>query len=767
MVTSIQLGNIFSQNGKNVVSGGNSGFDIEGLINGLADAKRLPAVALEENIEDNAIKATAFQTMKQLLADFKDAASFLRNPPGVNNEADNIFEYRAAQISSNTAVAGNNYLSVNAEPGAPVGEYDVTIDQIATRNVQTTDTFAVVDEDTSIVGGGGPLNAGTLLLGPNAVAINLEAGDSINEVIGKVNALKGTSKVEASYIKVSDGNYRLSFKTTETGAAVNYDITGGSSVILADGNGEISFEAESFTSSTTGSINGIDYTAGADAGASGGQAVTTPNNGDFVSPNFDTESPALNYDVYFDAPGTYYLHALVNAPDAGSDSVAFGLDGGIEMLDDASANAYLHTGSTFGSYLWTNDLAATANPAAITVDSAGVHQVNLWMREDGMSVDKIVLSTDSGFVPAGTGPAPTTGSVNSTIFNVGFAVSETAVDAQMTIDGTVITRDTNNIDDVIDGLTFNLSQDTPLGTELTVDVDADTELAQSGIINFVDAYNAFRLFASAQTETDSSGRPTDDAALAGDSTLGLTLNRIYNEMSQAVTGVIGDDFSRLADLGIVFSDFPGDEETPFTRNIMTVDADKLETALSTDFDAVRGVFEFDYTSDDINLQVFSRTNGLGVTDATFNIDRTNGIYQATYLLNGVSTTVDLDVETNTSNSDLAIKGKSGTALDGLILIYSDTDDSTVTMHFSQGIGDKLYNTIGGLLEEDTGVVDSAIVSLEEKDARSLRDILRIDEQIERYREQLLEQFSALERAISQANTLLESLDAQSNARNNN
>jgi hypothetical protein len=43
--------------------------------------------------------------------------------------------------------------------------------------------------------------------------------------------------------------------------------------------------------------------------------------------------------------------------------------------------------------------------AFVDVPSAGIHTVSLWMREDGFSVDKIVLATDSAFAPTETGPA--------------------------------------------------------------------------------------------------------------------------------------------------------------------------------------------------------------------------------------------------------------------------------------------------------------------------------------------------------------------------
>ena len=43
--------------------------------------------------------------------------------------------------------------------------------------------------------------------------------------------------------------------------------------------------------------------------------------------------------------------------------------------------------------------------AQVNVPSAGVYTVNVWMREDGMIADKLVLTTSAGYTPGGTGPA--------------------------------------------------------------------------------------------------------------------------------------------------------------------------------------------------------------------------------------------------------------------------------------------------------------------------------------------------------------------------
>jgi hypothetical protein len=43
--------------------------------------------------------------------------------------------------------------------------------------------------------------------------------------------------------------------------------------------------------------------------------------------------------------------------------------------------------------------------ATLNVTTPGVHAVNIWAREDGLYIDKIVLTTNSSYFIVGTDPA--------------------------------------------------------------------------------------------------------------------------------------------------------------------------------------------------------------------------------------------------------------------------------------------------------------------------------------------------------------------------
>lgn len=583
MVSSINLGNFFTSGGKTVFGGSASGLDTEGLIEELTTAKRLPAVQYEEKIESNNAKVEAYNEMKDILTRFQDAANFLRNPPGVQNQSSNIFEYRSAVLTSNDGSDPESYIEVATEPGAEVGNHKITVTQEALSTIQVSDDIIVADTTTPVVTAAPTANrftAGTLTI-KGTDSITLDAGDTLQDIVAKVNAITDDTGVTASAIESSSGVFKLVFRAQDTGLANDFDV----------------------------------------------QAI----------------------------------------------------------------------GSN-------------------------------------------------------TGPG-------NVLENISFADTQSAQDAIFTVDGVTVTRSDNTVDDVVDHLTFTIKRATG-GTELTTSVAADTDLVEQGILNFVDAYNEFRLFTSRQTQTADDGTAAEDATLLSDPTLKTVVNNVASEMSAIVDGIASGDADKLADLGITFTDFPGDDENPFTRNILTVDSDQLRSAITNDIDEVRRVFEFDMVSDSSNLTVFSRTNALNVSEVTLNIDVTNDIYTADYIdSDGNPQNIELDYNELGGGTAVTLTGKEDTVLEGLKLIYTGGDD-TVNVTLSQGIGDRVYNFIDSMLDDDTGAIAVSLESLSDRNDQLQEDIDRIDELVETYRLQMLDKFARLEQAIANVNTLLQSLELQ-------
>lgn len=135
--------------------------------------------------------------------------------------------------------------------------------------------------------------------------------------------------------------------------------------------------------------------------------ITTPDQGDLAASTDNT--PMLSYMVYFNHTGKHYIWVRgsgdSNSAGVGnSDSIHVGLNGTV------ASTAYRI--DQFPNE-WTWSRHTPSNPvASLNVVNAGVNIVNFWMREDGLAIDKFVITSDPDFVPNGYGPEVTDGTNN-------------------------------------------------------------------------------------------------------------------------------------------------------------------------------------------------------------------------------------------------------------------------------------------------------------------------------------------------------------------
>lgn len=342
---------------------------------------------------------------------------------------------------------------------------------------------------------------------------------------------------------------------------------------------------------------------------------------------------------------------------------------------------------------------------------------------------------------------------------------QTAQNAIFSIDGVSITRESNAVADVVDGVTFNL-KDYNLGAgSILVNVKADTELAKSAITAFVDAYNEFRLFVSKQSELDEENQPKDTAVLYNNATFRTIADQISTEVSQIISGITSGP-SQLSDIGLKLENFEGDDENLATKNILTIDQDALTSALQSDFAGVRKLFEYTQTSDNANFVTSKRSNSLnGVTGFTVVIDQVAGTYDVTYTdpVAGASTA---SFDGTAITGGVSLKGQVGTVFEGMEFVFASTSNATVTVTMTQGFGDRFYNVMESYLNTDDGLVATELESLTDTKTRNADEITQIDERMVTFRDKLIQQYAALEAALTKANQLLSLLDAQVNAANN-
>lgn len=165
----------------------------------------------------------------------------------------------------------------------------------------------------------------------------------------------------------------------------------------------------------------------------------------------------------------------------------------------------------------------------------------------------------------------------------------TAKNATLTVDGDTYTRSSNNISDIITGVTLKLNAVSEGNNAEQLTLTEDTSAIKTGIQDFVKQYNALLTMTSALskyvpsdtskiTDADVAKQNAQNGALMGDS----TLRGMVGDIRSAANGVYGNaTYSALSDLGITIDPASGQ---------MTLDGEKLDKAIADNPDDIAAMF---------------------------------------------------------------------------------------------------------------------------------------------------------------------------------
>ncbi|MCL7945076.1 flagellar filament capping protein FliD [Marinobacter sp. ATCH36] len=150
-----------------------------------------------------------------------------------------------------------------------------------------------------------------------------------------------------------------------------------------------------------------------------------------------------------------------------------------------------------------------------------------------------------------------------------------AKDAVMEINGVAVTRSTNTIENVVDGLTFNLTAE----GQSTVKVEQDTAAVAERVQAFVDKFNALQ---STISELSSFNSETGQGSiLTGDSTVRNIQNQLKRVLTDVIPGLEDANVRSLADVGIT---------TDFRTGQLQFDSQKFQAELLENPDDVTALF---------------------------------------------------------------------------------------------------------------------------------------------------------------------------------
>tara|TARA_R110002049_G_scaffold102718_1_gene248465 strand:+ start:5975 stop:7327 length:1353 start_codon:yes stop_codon:yes gene_type:complete len=175
-----------------------SGLDLNGLLDQLQEAERGKLEPIEQQLETQQTKISAYGQLQSALSEFQTAADAL-------NDSD-LYE----SLSTNV---GGEAITATADAEAQPGSYNVSVDKLATAG--TLATGRVDAPDVQLVDADTTLTLNFTGQDQGSVDINVKQGDSLEDIRDAINA-REDSGVSASVINDGEG-YRLALSSSETG----------------------------------------------------------------------------------------------------------------------------------------------------------------------------------------------------------------------------------------------------------------------------------------------------------------------------------------------------------------------------------------------------------------------------------------------------------------------------------------------------------------------------------------------------------------------
>ena len=237
----------------------------------------------------------------------------------------------------------------------------------------------------------------------------------------------------------------------------------------------------------------------------------------------------------------------------GSSTSALNMAGTLDLQVGAGAVQSLSISATDSL----TDIASKINGSGLRVGASVLY--------DGTNYKLQVRGLDTGAAKTGF----------SLGLNVPANTVQSASNSQVTIDGNLISRPTNQVVGVIPGVTLALTKIT--ASPVTIQVEPDPDSLKTKIKSFVTAYND--VVTSSQTASGWGTTKPGNTALAADSTLRSVLDKLASSVGNAVPGTSGL-YTTLGSVGLSSN----------RDGKLQLDEAKLTTALTANPSAVTKLF---------------------------------------------------------------------------------------------------------------------------------------------------------------------------------
>jgi flagellar hook-associated protein 2 len=311
---------------------------------------------------------------------------------------------------------------------------------------------------------------------------------------------------------------------------------------------------------------------------------------------------------------------------------------------------------------------------------------------------------------------------------------EKAQSAIISLDGIAITRNTNDISDVISNTTIHLFQPTPSDASLNITISPDTSQISTALQTLVTDYNAYRDYVTSQQQTAGDGTAASGTVLFGDQTMNDVMNQLENAMNTTVNGL------SLSDLGLSFN----------SSNDLELDTTTLQTELTDNLAGVEGLLASQAVPSSTDLSTIA-TNGTAPSQFTLDVT-----VDGSGNLTSASVGGDTSLFTVSGN---AIIGNAGTPYSGMAFDYTGSTSQSIVVTSTSGIASLLSSIANTASDPSTGTLQTLVSNLQTEDTSLTQRVSDIESDASQYQSQLQTQYAQYQAAIQEAQNTLTYLTA--------
>ncbi len=196
-----------------------SGLDFKQMISDALKKKEIPIKKAEDSISFNHEKVAALSQLQSLLNSF---SSSLSNIKGINagQIGTDLLQAKKVVLSSSNAEKADGFLKVTPGYNFPNENFTLEVTQLAqNRIVQTVGFSSISSSATNLSGNHDNVNLftpGTFAL--NGSNITVAEGDTLQNVVNKINYYSSSTNVTAKIINPSASNFRIMLESSVVGS---------------------------------------------------------------------------------------------------------------------------------------------------------------------------------------------------------------------------------------------------------------------------------------------------------------------------------------------------------------------------------------------------------------------------------------------------------------------------------------------------------------------------------------------------------------------